>query len=74
LSVGGLYIGGGIVSLLAEELKNSAFLSSFCDKGRFKGLLESIPVIHVRSDRTALLGAMWMAIKQTGRVLPGLPK
>lgn len=57
LSLGGLYIGGGIAPAIKEKLKNGPFLSSFVDKGRFKSLLESIPIWVILNDETALLGA-----------------
>ena len=38
-------------------MKKGAFYASFVDKGRFKELLESIPVWIVLNDRAALLGA-----------------
>ena len=56
-SLGGLYIGGGIAPHILERLQNGPFLSSFHDKGRFKGLLESIPIWVIMNDDTALLGA-----------------
>jgi len=57
LSLGGLYIGGGIAPHIKERLKNGPFLSSFADKGRFKEVLESIPIWVILNDDTALLGA-----------------
>jgi glucokinase len=61
LSLGGLYIGGGVITHLAEAVQKSSFLSSFCDKGRFKTLLQSIPVSIVLTGKTALLGAAMVA-------------
>lgn len=57
LSLGGLFIGGGIAPAIKEKLKNGPFLASFLDKGRFKSLLESIPIWVVLNEETALLGA-----------------
>lgn len=57
LALGGIYVGGGIVPRIVHHLKQSPFLKSFLDKGRFKGLLESIPVKVVLNDDAALLGA-----------------
>ncbi len=57
LSMGGFYIGGGIAPHIIEKLKGSLFLSSFVEKGRFKALLETIPVWIVLNDNAALLGA-----------------
>jgi glucokinase len=57
MSLGGLYIGGGIAPHILKELKQGPFLTSFLSKGRFKGLLESIPIWIVLNDDTALIGA-----------------
>jgi glucokinase len=56
-SLGGFYIGGGIAPRLLKLFKDSEFLSSFSKKGRFKELLESIPIYIVLNDNAALLGA-----------------
>ena len=61
LALGGVYIGGGIAPHLIDLLRVGPFLASFSDKGRFKSLLESIPVYVVLNDNTALLGAGWFA-------------
>ena len=57
LSLGGLYIGGGIAPQILENIKSGEFLSSYLDKGRFKGLLETIPIKVILNDQAALLGA-----------------
>ncbi|HSX26622.1 MAG TPA: glucokinase [Chlamydiales bacterium] len=57
LSLGGLYVGGGIAPHLTEKMKQGAFISSFVEKGRFKSLLESIPIWVILNDNAALLGA-----------------
>jgi glucokinase len=61
LSLGGLYIGGGIAPHILDRLKNGPFLSSFLDKGRFKELLQTIPIWVVLNDDTALQGAAFYA-------------
>jgi glucokinase len=65
LSIGGLYIGGGIAPHLLEKMKQGAFLSSFSDKGRFKNLLESIPIWVILNDKAALLGAAYFSSRLT---------
>jgi glucokinase len=60
LSFGGLYIGGGIAPHLAEEMKEG-FYEAFIDKGRFKHLLETVPIWLVMNDNAALLGAAYYA-------------
>jgi len=57
LALGGFYIGGGIAPHLVQKFQEGAFLSSFVEKGRFKPLLESIPIWIVLNDDAALLGA-----------------
>ena len=61
LAVGGVFIGGGIASHLSSALQQSPFVASFVDKGRFRGLLESIPLWVILNDHTALLGAAHFA-------------
>lgn len=56
-ALGGVYIGGGIAPKILEMLKDSSFMKSFADKGRFAKLMMSIPVKVVLNDRAALLGA-----------------
>lgn len=57
LSVGGLYIGGGIAPRILEKLKDGAFIKSFTDKGRLSQLLINMPVRVILESRAALLGA-----------------
>jgi glucokinase len=57
MSLGGLFIGGGIAPHILDKLKSGPFLPSFLDKGRFKPLLESMPIWIVLNDDAALLGA-----------------
>lgn len=64
LAVGGFYIGGGIAPRLWELFRESEFLTSFSDKGRFKELLEMIPIYLVLNDNAALLGAASFARMQ----------
>jgi glucokinase len=57
LSVGGLYIGGGIAPRIIEKLKDGAFMKAFTDKGRLSQLLINMPVRVILESRAALLGA-----------------
>lgn len=57
LSVGGLYVGGGIAPRILEKLKDGTFLKAFTDKGRLSQLLVNIPVRVILESRTALIGA-----------------
>jgi len=57
LSVGGLYVGGGIAPRILEKLKDGTFMRAFTDKGRLSQLLVNIPVRVILESRTALFGA-----------------
>jgi glucokinase len=57
LSVGGLYVGGGIAPRILEKLKDGTFVKAFIDKGRLSQLLVNIPVRVILESRTALIGA-----------------
>ena len=57
LSIGGVFVGGGIAPKLLPLLKEGSFMESFCNKGRFVDLMEAMPVKIVLEEKTALLGA-----------------
>ena len=57
LSVGGLYVGGGIAPRIIEKLKDGTFLKAFTDKGRLSQLLINMPVRVILESRAALMGA-----------------
>jgi glucokinase len=57
LSVGGLYIGGGVAPRILEKLKDGTFMRAFTDKGRLSQLLINMPVRVILESRAALMGA-----------------
>jgi glucokinase len=57
LSVGGLYVGGGIAPRIIEKMKDGTFMKAFTDKGRLSQLLVNMPVRVILESRTALIGA-----------------
>ena len=57
LSVGGVYIGGGIAPRILEKLKDGTFVKAFTDKGRLSQLLINMPVRVILESKAALLGA-----------------
>lgn len=57
LSVGGLYVGGGIAPRILEKLKDGTFVKAFIDKGRLSQLLVNTPLRVILESRTALIGA-----------------
>jgi glucokinase len=57
MALGGVYLGGGIAPKMVSKLSGPLFMQSFVAKGRMQHLLESIPVIVIMNDNTALQGA-----------------
>jgi glucokinase len=57
LSVGGVYVGGGIAPRILEKLKDGSFMKAFTDKGRLSPMLAQMPVRVILESRAALLGA-----------------
>ncbi|MCP5492295.1 MAG: glucokinase [Chlamydiales bacterium] len=57
LTLGGIYVGGGIAPKILPAIQKGTFMKSFCDKGRFEGLLKSVPVRVILEENTALLGS-----------------
>ncbi|MGH7206316.1 MAG: glucokinase [Nitrospiraceae bacterium] len=61
LALDGVYLGGGIAPKLLPKLKDGTFLRAFTGKGRYKRLLNAIPVRVIMNQKTALLGAASVA-------------
>lgn len=61
LATGGIYIGGGIAPHILPKLRQHSFLDSLTAKGRFRAMLERIPVHVILNERTGLLGAARIA-------------
>jgi glucokinase len=57
MSLGGVYIGGGIAPRIIWKLKDGTFTKAFRDKGRLSRIVSQIPVRVIKNERTALLGA-----------------
>ena len=64
-TAGGMYLGGGIPPKIIPYLKGGNFMKSFVGKGRFKPLLEKIPVRIILNDKAALLGAAYCAFSMS---------
>jgi len=62
LSLGGLYVAGGIAAKIIDKMKDGAFLRNFFDKWMFDGLLKNIPVSVVLNENAPLLGAAYEAL------------
>jgi glucokinase len=67
MATGGVYLGGGIPPKILPALKTGPFMKAFTDKGRFRGLLEKIPVRVIMNERAALLGASECALQAVER-------
>ena len=57
LSVGGLFVGGGIAPKMLSAFKVATFIDAFAAKGRMAPVLRNIPVHVVLDPRAPLLGA-----------------
>ena len=70
LATGGVYLAGGIAVHLSDALKHPRFMQAFSRKGRFKNLMEQIP-IHVITTRAALLGAATFGLESLKSIRNG---
>jgi glucokinase len=61
LSTAGVYVAGGIAGHLADALARGGFVQAFLDKGRFRALLEQVPVAIVLDSDIGLAGARYHA-------------
>lgn len=57
LSIGGMYLGGGIAPKILKKMRDGTFMKSFIDKGRLSDLLVQMPVRIILESRCALMGA-----------------
>lgn len=58
LSLGGVFVGGGIAEKILPALQTGSFIQSFKAKGRFLPLLDKISVKVSLNPKTPLLGAI----------------
>lgn len=68
LTTGGMYLGGGISPKIFPKMDPKGFMQSFVRKGRFRHVLEKIPVRVILNDKAALLGAASYAIEMRGEI------
>ncbi len=61
MSLGGVYIGGGIAPKILQILANNHFMNGFLSKGRFNEMLQAMQVKVSLNPETALLGAAYYA-------------
>ena len=62
MSLGGVYIGGGIASKILPMLTGNHFMDGFAGKGRFEEMLRGMQVKISLNPETALLGAAHYAM------------
>lgn len=70
LATGGIYLGGGIPPRILSRLQQPDFLASIARKGRFKTLLDHIPVYIILDSESALHGAAYDGLTQSALVTP----
>lgn len=61
MSLGGIYIGGGIAPKIINVLKRGGFMSAFVEKERMEEMLARVPVRVILDDQTGLTGAAYVA-------------
>jgi glucokinase len=64
LATGGIYVGGGIAPHILSKLRQHTFLDSFAAKGRFREMLEQIPVHVILNEHAGLFGAARIARRE----------
>jgi len=70
LATGGVYIAGGVALHLVNALQGPRFIQTFIRKGRFKDLMQRIP-IHVITTRAALVGAATVGLESLKSIRSG---
>ena len=61
LSRGGVFLAGGIAAKNIERFTDGRFMTAFLRKGRFRDVMEAMPVRLITNERVGLLGAVEMA-------------
>ena len=67
LATGGVYLAGGIALHVLALLQTPQFVKTFSRKGRFKDLMERMP-IHIITTRAALLGAATFGLQSLSKI------
>jgi len=67
LATGGVYVAGGVALHVLNFVQDPHFMQSFNRKGRFKDLMERIP-IHVITTRAALVGAATFGLETLKKI------
>lgn len=56
MSLGGVFLGGGIAPKIIQQLQSGRFMQAFLAKGRRESLLKKMPVKVIMNDKAALYG------------------
>jgi len=67
LTTGGVYLAGGIALHLVKLLQKPQFVQTFTRKGRFKDLMERMP-IHIITTCAALVGAATFGLQSLSKL------
>ncbi|RMF05300.1 MAG: glucokinase [Chloroflexi bacterium] len=59
MTLGGIYLGGGIPPRIVPKLQDGTFMAAFVKKGRFSDMLARIPVYVILNKKPALVGAAY---------------
>lgn len=70
LTLDGVYVAGGIAPKLLKKLQDGSFMRGFTNKGRYKRLMNQIPVKIVMNDKAGLLGAASVAAQLARAIAP----
>ena len=65
-ATGGVYLAGGVALHVLDALQEPRFFETFTKKGRFRNLMERVPV-HVITARAALIGAAAYGLESVNR-------
>ena len=63
LSLGGLYIAGGIAAKNVQRFQDGRFMAAFTDKGKMAYLIKTMPVKLILQDKVGLKGAHLLAMR-----------
>jgi glucokinase len=63
MALGGVYVGGGIVTKLLPKVRAGSFIAAFLAKDPHRALMQRIPVWVLLDPNTALLGAAHAAFE-----------
>lgn len=63
LARGGIYIAGGVAAKNAQHFTDGRFMNAFLAKGRFRDVMEQMPVDLITNAKVGLIGAVELAVR-----------